>query len=74
MSGEIKKAVRWYQSMKTWKVVMAVLTPVASGEVLAFFAKVELPVWVHTLVGGSALLLLYVKIFVKDENNDGIVD
>jgi hypothetical protein len=74
MSNEIKKVIRWYMKMKTWKVIFAILTPLASGEVIAFFTGVTLPSWVHVVVGVSAAFLLYAKLFIKDENNDGIID
>jgi hypothetical protein len=69
-----KKIVKWYKRVKTWKVVLGIITPIASGELLAFFADVVLPTWVHVAVGVAAILAFYLKMVVKDDNNNGIVD
>lgn len=79
MSEKQKKIVsnatpKWFKRMKMWQVITAVLTPIASGELLAFFAKIELPVWVHVTVGVCAVVTFYIKIFIKDVDGDGIID
>lgn len=66
--------MKWYKKYNTWQTVIKVLTPIASGELLAFFINFELPHWVHIMAGSVAVVLFYLKIFVKDENNDGIID
>ncbi len=70
------KIVKWYKRAKTWKVTTAILTPIASGEVIVYFSNVELPTFVNVLVGASAIILLYVKTFNigKDDNQNGIAD
>ena len=66
--------VKWYKKYDTWNRVIAILTPIAGGEIVAAFANVQLPTWVHVVVGFSALALLVLKVFVKDEDGDGILD
>lgn len=68
------KVVKFWKRYNTWQTVIKVLTPIASGELIAFFAKFELPNWVHGIAGFIAVLLFYLKMFVKDENKDGIID
>lgn len=68
------KVTRWYHRMKTWKVVTAILTPIATGEIIVAFSSVTIPTFVHVVIGVAALILLYIKIFVKDEDGDGIID
>lgn len=68
------RVIRWYHRMKTWKVITAILTPIAGGEILVAFNHITLPTWVHVVVGSSAAILLYIKIFVKDVDGDGIID
>ncbi len=71
----IRKAVpRWYKKMAFWKVATLILAPIASGELLLFFTKFELPTWVHITVGVCAVISFYIKLFVKDEDGDGVVD
>lgn len=66
--------VKWHHKVNTWNKVIMYLSPLAGGEVLALFANFPLPVWVHGVVGVSAAVVLYLKMFVKDENKDGIID
>lgn len=74
MSDEIKKAVRWYRKMQTWTMIFAILTAIAGGEAFSYFAKIELPAFVHYIVGTCGALLVILKLIIKDVNNDGIVD
>lgn len=68
------KVIKWYQKYNTWNTVLMVLTPISSGELIAFFANIELPSWVHVVVGLCAGVVLYLKMFMKDENHNGIID
>ena len=76
MSGEIKKAVRWYKKMAVWKVILAVLADIASGETFAYFKDISLPIWAHSVMGGAGVILVLIRTtgLIKDENGDGIVD
>ena len=65
---------KWFKRMKFWNLVTAVITPVASGEIILLFSHVTLPVWVHSVVGVLAALSIYIKIFIKDVDGDGITD
>lgn len=66
--------MKWYKRYNTWNTVLMILTPIASGEILAMFAHIELPTWVHIAVGIASGLVLYLKMFLKDDNHNGIVD
>lgn len=70
------KKIKWHHKVNTWNKVIMYLSPLAGGEVLALFANFPLPTWVHGVVGVSAALVLYLKMFVTnaDKNNDGIID
>ena len=68
------KVVKFWKRYNTWQTVIKILTPIASGELIAFFVNFELPTWVHVFVGCIAVALFYLKMFVKDENKDGIID
>ena len=68
------KVIKWYKKYNTWNTVLMVLTPISGGEIIAFFSHVEIPVWAHAIVGVCAGLVLYMKMFMKDENNNGIID
>jgi hypothetical protein len=63
-----------WNKIDTWNKVIMVLTPIAGGEIVAFFNNITLPNWAHALVGISAAAVLYLKMFVKDEDRNGIVD
>jgi len=68
------KKVKWYQKVNSWNKVIMYISPLAGGEVLAFFANVDLPKWVHVAVGVITAFVFYLKMFNKDENKNGIVD
>lgn len=66
--------MKWYEKYNNWKTIFLVLTPIASGELLAYFSNVTLPTWVHVLVGCCAVFMFFAKTFIKDDNNNGKVD
>jgi hypothetical protein len=68
------KKVKWYQKVNSWNKVIMYISPLAGGEVLAFFTNFALPAWVHAVFGVSATVVLYLKMFVKDENKNGVID
>lgn len=68
------KPIKWHWKVSSWNKVIMYLSPLAGGEVLALFANFTLPHWVHGVVGVAAAIVLYIKMFVKDENKDGIID
>ncbi len=68
------RVAKWYKKYNTWKTIMGILTPIAGGEVVAAFANVHLPAWVHVTVGFCALALLVLKGVVKDDDGNGILD
>lgn len=68
------KVVKWYQKYNTWTTIMAILAPMAGGELVAAFTNFPLPVWVHGAVGICAFTLLVLKAVVKDVDGNGIVD
>lgn len=68
------KPIKWHHKVNTWNKVIMYLSPIAGGEIIAFFANVELPKWVHVSVGVVAAVVFYLKLFNKDQNGNGIVD
>jgi membrane protein YqaA with SNARE-associated domain len=68
------KKIKWYHKVNTWNKVIVWLSPVAGGEILALFANVPLPNYVHVIFGCIAAFVFYLKMFVKDENKDGVID
>lgn len=62
--------------MSVWKLILAILAAIASGEALVYFKEITLPAWVHIIAGTSGVILVLIRTtgIIKDENNDGIVD
>lgn len=65
---------KWYEKYNTWRTVISVLTPLATGEIAAFYGAITLPEWFHYIAGTAATLVLFVKLVFTDANNNGIVD
>lgn len=68
------KVIKWYKKYNTWQTVISVLSPIAGGEVVAFFTGFALPTWVHVTVGFIAVALFYLRMFAVDKNGNGIID
>lgn len=65
---------KWYEKYNTWKTVLAVCTPIATGEVANYFGAITLPNWVHVITGSAATIVLFTKLFFTDNNGNGITD
>lgn len=73
MSGEIKKAVRWYKKVRFWNFVAFALTPfavVGEGAILTL----DLHWALHIVVVVAIIVVGFNKYYVKDDNNDGEID
>ena len=68
------KKIKWHWKVSSWNKVIMYLSPIAGGELAAFFTNYALPAWAHAVFGIAATIVLYLKMFVKDENKDGIID
>lgn len=67
------KVVKWYKKMKFWQFLAYILTPfVVAGE--GAIIGLELHWALHILVVVAVIVTGYVRYYIKDENNDGIVD
>lgn len=65
--------VRWYQKMKFWQFIGYVVAPFAvAGE--GAIIGLDLSPWFHAVVFVAVVVSGFVKFYIKDENNDGIVD
>lgn len=68
-----KKIVKWYKKMRFWNFVGFIVAPLVIGGEGAIIS-LEGDLWLHLLVFGAICIAGYIKYYVKDENNDGIVD
>lgn len=68
-----KNVIKWYRKVKLWQFIAYVLTPFAvlgEGAILSL----NLPWWLHIVVVVAIIATGFNKYYVKDENNDGIID
>lgn len=73
MSENVKKAVTWYKKVKFWQFTAYVLTPfavVGEGAIIGLSLHPALHVVVVVAIGVTG----FNKYYVKDENNDGVID
>lgn len=67
------RVIRWYQRVKFWQFLAFVLTPFAvlgEGAILTL----DLHWALHIVVVVAIVVVGFNKYYVKDENNDGVID
>jgi len=68
-----KQVVGWYKKMSFWTKIKAVLVACGAGGEITILIQDSAPWW-HGIVVGATFVSIVITNFVKDMNNNGIVD
>lgn len=67
------KVVGWFKKMSFWTKIKAVLVACGAGGEVTILIQDSAPWW-HGIVVGATFASILITNFIKDVNNNGIVD